>query len=164
MAVTAAPLAHGLRSEFQHKEVSMSANDPFSNVTPFHVPEQVRAMAEQGVSQAREGYQKLKEAAETSNGALGAVYASATKGAGDFTAKVIDIAKTNTESAFDFAQNLLGVKSLPEAFELVNAHARKQFEVLTAQSHDLAALTQKVATDTVEPIKTGAAKAFKTGV
>lgn len=150
----------------------MSANDPFSsskatpfsNVTPFQVPEQMRAFAEQGVSQAREGYQKLKEAAEANNGALEAVYASATKGAGDFTAKVIDIAKTNTESAFDFAQSLLGVKSVPEAFELVNNHARRQFEVLTAQSKDLAALGQKVAADAVEPMKAGAAKAFKTGV
>lgn len=162
--MTALPLVSGARPEFKHKDVSMSAHDPFSNVTPFQLPEQVRAFAEHGVSQAREGYQKLKEAAESSNGAMEAVYASATRGAGDFTAKVIDIARINTESAFDFAQSLLGVKSLPEAFELVNAHARKQFEVLTAQSHDLAALTQKVATDAVEPIKAGAAKAFKTGV
>jgi len=140
----------------------MSANDPFSTVVPFQVPEQVRAFAEKGVSQAREGYQKLKEAAETNNDAIEAAYTSATKGAGDFTAKVIEIAKTNTESAFDFAQALMGVKSLPEAFELVNTHARKQFETLTAQSKDLADITQKVATDTVEPIKAGAAKAFKT--
>ncbi|MEH2512082.1 phasin [Nitrobacteraceae bacterium AZCC 1564] len=140
----------------------MSANDPFSTVVPFQVPEQVRAFAEKGVSQAREGYQKLKEAAESNNGAIEAAYTSATKGAGDFTAKVIEIAKTNTESAFDFAQALLGVKSLPEAFELVNSHARKQFETLTAQSKDLADITQKVATETVEPIKAGAAKAFKT--
>ena len=140
----------------------MSANDPFSTVVPFQVPEQVRAFAEKGVSQAREGYQKLKEAAETNNGAMEAVYTSATKGAGDFTAKVIEIAKTNTESAFDFAQALLGVKSLPEAFELVNNHARKQFETLTSQSKDLAEITQKVATETVEPMKAGAAKAFKT--
>lgn len=140
----------------------MSANDPFSTVVPFQVPEQVRAFAEKGVSQARESYQKLKEAAETNNGAIEAAYTSATKGAGDFTAKVIEIAKTNTESAFDFAQALLGVKSLPEAFELVNSHARKQFETLTAQSKDLADITQKVASETVEPIKAGAAKAFKT--
>lgn len=140
----------------------MSANDPFSTVVPFQVPEQVRAFAEKGVSQAREGYQKFKEAAESNNGAIEAAYTSATKGAGDFTAKVIEIAKTNTESAFDFAQALMGVKSLPEAFELVNSHARKQFETLTAQSKDLADITQKCATETVEPIKAGAAKAFKT--
>lgn len=139
----------------------MSANDPFSTVVPFQVPEQVRAFAEKGVSQARDRYQKLKEAAESNNGALEASYASATKGAGDITAKVIEIAKVNTELAFDFAQSLIGVKSFPEAFELLNAHARKQYEVLTAQSKDLAAIGQKVATDTVEPIKASAAKTFK---
>lgn len=139
----------------------MSANDQFSTVVPFQVPEQVRAFAEKGVAQARDGYQKLKEAAESNNSALEASYTTATKGAGDFTAKVIEIAKTNTESAFDFAQSLIGAKSLPEAFELLNTHARKQYEVLTAQSKDLAALTQKVATDTVEPIKASAAKTFK---
>ena len=142
----------------------MNPNDQFSNVSPFQIPEQVRAMAEQSVSQVRDGYQRLKEAAETGNGTLEAVCASATKGAGDFTTKVIDIAKINTEAAFDFAQSLLSAKSLPEAFALVNAHAQKQFEILTAQSQDLAALTQKVATDTVEPIKAGAAKTFKTVV
>ena len=55
----------------------------------------------------------------------------------------------------------MGVKSLPEAFELMNAHARAQYEVLTAQSKDLTAFAQKVATETVEPIKANAAKTFK---
>ena len=139
----------------------MSATDPFSTVVPFQVPEQVRAFAEKGVSTARDGYQKLKEAAETNNGALEAAYTSATKGAHDYTTKLIDIAKLNTETAFDFAQSLLGVKSLPEAFELMNAHARKQYEVLTAQSKDLTEFAQKVASETVEPIKASAAKTFK---
>lgn len=138
----------------------MAHTDPFSAVS-FQVPEHVRVMAEKGVAQAREGYQKFKEAAETSNVALEAVYTSATRGAGDLTAKVLDIARANTESAFDFTQRLLGVKSVHEAFEVVNAHARKQFDVLTAQSKELADVAQKVATDTVEPIKASAAKTFK---
>jgi hypothetical protein len=58
----------------------------------------------------------------------------------------------------------MGVKSLPEAFELMNAHARKQFEVLSAQTQDLATMTHKAAADTVEPIAASAAKAFKPGV
>ena len=53
------------------------------------------------------------------------------------------------------------VKSLSEAVELSTAHARKQFDTLTAQSKDLAALAQKVATDTAEPVKEGVSKAFK---
>jgi phasin len=141
----------------------MSANDPFS-VVPFKVPEQFRAFAEMGVFQAQDGYQKLKDAAVSNNGALEAMVTSATKGAGDLTSKVIGMAQTNTEAAFAFTQSLMGVKSLPEAFELMNAHARKQFDILSAQTQDLATLTHKVAAEAVEPIASGAAKAFKPGL
>jgi phasin len=136
--------------------------DAFSTVVPFQVPEQVRAFAEKGVSQARDGYQKIKETAETNNAALEAAYTTATKGATDFTVKLVDIAKLNTTSAFDFAGNLLGVKTLPEALKLMTEQARKQYETLTAQSKELLDLSQKVAADTVEPIKASAEKAFKT--
>jgi phasin len=138
------------------------STDAFSTVVPFQVPEQVRAFAEQGVSQARDGYEKLKAAAESNNEAIEAVCSTATKGAADLTAKLVEIARINTTSAFDFAQSLLGVTSLPEAFELMNTHARKQFETLSAQSADLAEFGQKVAADTVEPITAGASKMFKT--
>ncbi len=137
--------------------------DPFSfspaSFTEF--PEGVRALAEKGIAQARDGYQKFKEAAESNNGAIEAAYQSATKGASDYTAKLIEITKTNTDGAFDFAQALMGSKSLPDAFELMSTHTRKQFELLTAQSKDLMELGKKVATETVEPIKANAAKAFK---
>ena len=89
---------------------------------------------------------------------------SATKGASDITTTVIGMAQTNTEAVFAFTQSLMGVKSLPEAFELMNAHARKQFEVLSSQTQDLATLTHKVAVEAVEPIAAGAAKAFKPGL
>lgn len=140
----------------------MSANDPFA-VVPFKLPEQFRVFAEMGVFQARDGYQMFKDAAVSNNGALEAVYASATKGASDLTTTAIGMAQTNTAAAFAFTQSLMGVKSLPEAFELMNAHVRKQFEVLSTQTQDLAALTRKVATETVEPLTTSAAKAFKPG-
>jgi phasin len=138
------------------------STDTFSTVVPFQFPEQVRAFAEQGVTQARDGYEKLKAAAESNNEAIEAACSTATKGAADLTAKLVDIARINTTSAFDFAQSLLSVTSLPEAFDLVNTHARKQFETLSAQSADLAEFGQKVAAETVEPIKAGATKMFKT--
>lgn len=137
------------------------STDPFSTVVPFQVPEQVRAFAETSVNQAREGYQKFKAVAESNNEAIEAAYTSASKGASDLTTKLVDIAKVNTASTFDFAQSLMSVKTFPEAFELMNAHARKQFETLTAQSKDLAEFSQKVATDAVEPFKASASKAFQ---
>jgi hypothetical protein len=55
----------------------------------------------------------------------------------------------------------LTVKSLAEAIELSSAHTRKQFEAVTAQTKDLAALAQKVTSEAVEPVKNGFGKAFR---
>jgi hypothetical protein len=64
-------------------------------------------------------------------------------------------------AAFDFASQLMTVKSLSEMVELSTAHTRKQFEALTAQSKELAAIAQKVATDSAEPVKESFGKVFK---
>jgi len=137
-------------------------NDPFSaSIIPFEVPEQVRAFAEKGVSQARDNYAKFKDAAETHNGTIEAVFTTASKGASEYTAKLVEILRSNTTASLDFAQQLFGVKTPSEALELWTSHTRKQFETLTAQAKQLVELSQKVATDTAEPIKTSAQKLFK---
>ena len=137
-------------------------SDPFSSsVIPFEVPEQMRAFAEKGVSQARDNYAKFKDAAETHNGTIEAVFTTASKGYSEYSAKLMEIVKANTSANLDFAQELIGVKSPSEALELWTAHAKKQFEAFTAHGKELAELSQKVATETVEPIKTNASKLFK---
>jgi hypothetical protein len=45
--------------------------------------------------------------------------------------------------------------------ELSTAHSRKQFETVTAQSKELVAIAQKVATETAEPVKESFGKVFK---
>src|SRR6201989_1490994 len=131
-----------------------SSTDPFSaSIIPFEVPEQMRALAEKGVSQARDSYAKFKDAAETHNGTIEAVFTTASKGASEYSAKLMEIMKANTTANLDFAQELIGVKSPSEAIELWTSHARKQFETFTAQARQLAELSQKVATETAEPIK-----------
>jgi len=54
----------------------------------------------------------------------------------------------------------LAIKSPSEFIERSTEHARTQFEVLTEQAKELAALVQKVTTATTEPLKTGVTKAF----
>ncbi|MGO8912971.1 MAG: phasin [Bradyrhizobium sp.] len=136
--------------------------DPFSaSIIPFEVPEQMRAFAEKGVSQARDSYAKFKDVAESHNSAIEAVFASASKGASEYSAKLMEIMKANTSATLDFAQELIGVKTPSEAMELWTAHAKKQYEAFTAASKELAELSQKVAAETVEPIKTSASKLFK---
>ena len=89
-----------------------NSTDPFSaSVIPFEVPEQMRAFAEKGVSQARDNYAKFKDAAETHNGTIEAVFTTASKGASEYSAKLIEFFKANTSSSLDFAQELFGVKT-----------------------------------------------------
>jgi phasin len=138
------------------------STDPFSaSIIPFEVPESMRAFAEKGVSQARDSYAKFKDAAESQNSTIEAVFTSASKGASAYSAKLREFTKANTTATLDFAQELLGVKSPSEALELCNSHARKQFETLGAQAKELAEIVQKVATETAEPIKANASKFYK---
>ncbi len=140
----------------------MTQADPFSaSIIPFEVPEQMRAFAERGVSQARDNYAKFKDAAETHNGTIEAVFSSATKGASAYSAKLMEFMKANTTANLDFAQELFGAKSPAEAMELLTGHTRKQFETAGAQAKELLELVQKVASETAEPIKASASKYIK---
>ena len=137
------------------------ATDPFSaSIIPFEVPEQMRAFAEKGAAQARESYAKFKDAAETHNGTVEAVFTSASKGASAYTAKLVEFMKANSNAQLDFAQQLFGAKSPTEAMELWTGHARKQLETYQAQAKELVELTQRVANETAEPIKASASKYY----
>ncbi len=140
-----------------------TSTDPFSAsiVTPFAVPEQMRALAEKSVSQARDSYAKFKDVAESHNETIEAVFTTASKGASEYSARLMEMMKANTTATLDFAQELFGVKSPSAAIELWTSHARKQLETVTAQAKELAEFGQKVASETVEPIKANASKLFK---
>ena len=127
----------------------------------LEAPAAFREFAEKGLSQAKESYVKMKSAAEEATSLLEETYTSASKGAADYGLKLIDVARANTNAAFDYASQLMAAKTLSEVVELSTAHARKQFEAMSAQSRELAALAQKVATETAGPIKDGVTRVVK---
>src|SRR5690242_16676499 len=134
---------------------------PHFEMPKMEIPAAFREFAEKSVSQAKENYEKMKSAAEEATDLLEGTYATASKGASDYGFKVIEAARANTNAAFDFATELMAVKTFSDFVELSTGHARKQFEALTAQTKELAALAQKVAADTAEPVKESVTKAFK---
>jgi phasin len=134
---------------------------PNFEMPQMEVPAAFREFAERGVSQAKEHYEKMKSAAEQATDLLEETYSTASKGASEYGMKVIEVARTNTNSSFDFASELMNAKSFSEVVELSSAHARKQFETLTAQTKELAGLAQKVALETAEPIKESVTKSLK---
>ena len=133
---------------------------PKLDMSKMEVPPVFRELADKGVAQARDTYEKAKAAAEQATNQLKDAYTTAAKGATDYNIKVIEIARANTNTAVDNAFELLGVKSLTEFVELSTKHARKQFEAMTAQTRELAELAQKVTTEiTIKDWRHGDGKA-----
>jgi phasin len=113
-----------------------------------------------GSGQAKEAFEKMSAATADAAALIKNSYSTVVKGARDYNDKVIEFAQTNTVAAFDFAQKLSGVKSPSDFIQLSTEHSREQFQTLTEQTKELAALAQKVTLATAEPLNTGVAKAF----
>ena len=126
---------------------------PKFEVPKMEVPAAFREIAEKGLAQAKENYEKVKSAAEKATDTLETAYTTASSGCSDYGLKLIETARSNSNAAFDLYGQLLGAKSYSEVVEKTTAFMRTQFETLTAQAKALTEHAQKVATDTVEPIK-----------
>ncbi len=145
----------------QSKPKSKSTVPPFTAFPGVEAPAAFRDMAEKSLSQAKDNYEKMKSAAEEATGLLEDTYATASKGAADYALKMIEMTRENANATFDFAVELLSAKTMSDIIELSSAHARKQFESMSEQAKELASLAQKVATESVEPLKEGMTKAAK---
>ena len=131
-----------------------------TSFSQFDASQIFRATAENGSAQAKEAFEKMSAATTEASALIKNSYSTAVKGAQDYNTKFIEFAQTNTEAALDFVQKLSGVKSPSDFFVLSTEHSRKQFETLTEQTKELAALAQKVTLATAEPLKMGVTKAF----
>ena len=129
-----------------------NSTDPFSaSIIPFEVPEQMRAFAEKGVSQARESYAKFKDAAESHNGTIEAVFTTASKGASEYSAKLVEFFKANTSSSLDFAQSLLKAKDLTEVMRLHSEYVQGQMRSLAEQASEMGQIVSRAAMDAAKP-------------
>jgi phasin len=125
------------------------------------VPSSVVDLLDKGLARAKDAHEKAAAIFEHSTEALDEVYSCAKRGSGEYQQKLVEIGRINANAAFDMAHELAGATTLPELFERFLAHQRKQFELFTAQFKDLSALTQKVVTETTEPIRSNLAEPFK---
>src|SRR6187431_1345275 len=84
---------------------------PSFEMPKFEVPAAFREFAEKGVAQSKEAYEKFKAAADENTATLETVYSAATQGSTEYGLKMIEIARFNTNVAFNFVEKLFGVKS-----------------------------------------------------
>jgi phasin len=137
-----------------------AAGTKSAGTAKMETPQAIREMADKGTSQAKQAYEKMSAATTEASSIMQNAGATAAQGFKDSNAKVIEFARINSNAALDFANLLLGVKSPSEFIQVSTEQARKQFDVLSAQTKELTALAQKGMLETAEPFKAGAAKAF----
>jgi phasin len=144
---------------FEERIVSPRLDSPNLEVPNTEIPAAFRELAETGISQTREVYERLKQGAEQATAVLEATCTKGGKGATEYGSKLIEMMHANTDAAFDFADELMSVKSFSEMIELSAKHLRKQLETLADQTKALTALAQKVAAEASEPMKSGMSNA-----
>src|SRR5882724_1374604 len=116
-------------------------------------PRAFREAAEKSAARAKEDFEKMSAAAGEATHVLKDTYVTSLAGAHDYSTKVLEFASINTNSAFEYARQLSAVKSPTEFFSLSNNHLRQQFETLSRQAQELAAIAQKMTAATTESIK-----------
>jgi phasin len=144
----------------------MTANNPRVNkisdtkaATPFEfaneaeVPETIRALAETNIVQTRDLYERSKHTLESVLDSWERTFDAASHGMVALNRKVIDIAQRNVTTGFELATNLAGAKNLGEALELQADYWRKQIGMFGAQAEELRAVSTRIASDVVKPVK-----------
>lgn len=104
--------------------------------------------------------QKSKATAEKSMRAAEQSYSATADNMRDYIIKMIDMSQTNIEVMFEFARRLAGAKAPSDFAEVWSGQARRQFELLSEQTRELAALGQKMAAESAEPIERSAKQSF----
>jgi hypothetical protein len=92
--------------------------------------------------------------------AIARTLTTATRSAADFNLQLLEMARSNANSAFDFAHRWMGMQSPSELLEVSATQAREQFESFNAQTRQLATLAQEGWANAAAPLTTGAASAF----
>jgi phasin len=122
-------------------------------------PVNLRELAKEVMAQTRGNYEQIETVAKETMRVLVSTQSAAAKSVVDYRAWTMKVAHGIVIAAFDFAQNLATAKSVPDVIEYSMAHARVQFDALTAQNKELSELAHNVATQMAEPIKTSLANA-----
>ena len=100
----------------------------------------------------RESFDKtLETGAETVRGVQEG-FTSALENVRDLNVRLIDMARANTDAAFDFAREVAEAKAPSDLVQAWTTHATKQFDRLTKQTSDLTTLGQQFGSTAAEPV------------
>src|SRR4029078_6769174 len=109
MTVTATATTKGKSEKHISSPFSLpNSGTPNIDLPKMQVPAAFRELADKGVAQALNTYENAKADTEEGTDLLKGTYKTAAKGAMAYNLRVIEIARTNTNTAFDYTGKLMG--------------------------------------------------------
>ncbi|MBZ8135448.1 phasin family protein [Afifella sp. IM 167] len=125
-------------------------------LSQVEMPEAFRVMTERTLTNAREGYARVKAAAEETTDVLEDTVENARDGVLGIQYKALDQAKASSDASFDFARQMLGAATFADAVQAQSAFMRGRFEAMIDYSNEMRDLFTKVTEDTTRPVRDAA--------
>lgn len=117
----------------------------------FEIPKELRTMAETGLRQAREAFDKFLSGAQAAAGTMEERGETARAGVKDISGKAISFAEKNVGATLDYAQSLVHARDLPEVMRLNTEYVQAQMRALAEQAAEIGQAVGKAAIDVAKP-------------
>jgi phasin len=112
---------------------------------PFEIPNEMRAVAERSVEQAKLAFTKYMQAAQEAVSTFEERVKASQVGAQGISKKAVSFAERNVLSAFEFAQKIVQAKDIQELVRMQTEFVQSQMQVLSEQVKDLGESVTKAA-------------------
>ncbi len=134
---------------------------PFPELPHMQILTVFRGLAEQTGVRMKKSHETMKLASEEWTAVLRESYSTSTRCAADCGAKVFELSSANASSAIDFVGELISARSPADLLKLSAAQTRRNIDLASAQNREFWDLIVKVANETTEPMKNGAARVLQ---
>ena len=114
------------------------------------IPNELRAVAELRIEQAKGAFADFMRAAQGAVSALEDRFTASQASANEIGDKAMSFAERNVSSAFELAQKIVQTKDIQELVRMQTEFAQSQMKVLSEQVKDLGETVSKASTDSMK--------------
>jgi phasin len=114
------------------------------------IPNELRAVAELRIEQAKGAFADFMRAAQGAVSALEDRFTASQASANQIGDKAMSFAERNVSSAFELAQTIVQTKDIQELVRMQTEFAQSQMNVLSEQVKDLGETVSKASTDSMK--------------
>jgi phasin len=119
--------------------------------TPFEVPAEMVALAEQSFEQARRAFDQFMTAAEQAMAAVEDQTRTAQAGSKEVAGQIMSFAEQNVANAFAYAERLVRAKDPQTLMQLHGEYVQSQMRALSEQAQAVAEAAGKAAANVTRP-------------